>query len=404
MTSSAEGVSENPKVVFLRDGVKKDLFENILPFWIEHSCEDRNDGFVGKMSNDLREDRGAAKGLILNARILWAFSAAVRLDDQKEYEEMAERSFDYLTEYFEDEEEGGYFMRVQPYGRPLGKNKILFGQASTLYGLSEYFLATNSKKSLKRAQSLFNLIESKCREKKGLGYHETFDREWEPIGKEGLPQGGKTMGTHLHMLEAYANLYRAWPNQRVEEALRALVDLFFEKMVHPEEFYFHETFDPEWRPLKETHLFGHDLEVAWLLCGAANALEDEALISRANALCLNIADQVLAVGVDEDGGVFNMGKNGEILDSKKSWWPQAESLIGFVQAWQISDEERYLDAAVGCWEFIEDQIIDSEHGEWFRSVEDASRPRAEKISEWKGPYHNGRVCMELIKRLNATDL
>jgi mannobiose 2-epimerase len=391
-------------VGFLLKSARAELFENILPFWLEYSFEDRNDGFVGALHNNLKAEHYAPKGLSVTARILWFFSAAHRMRPDDACLKAAARAYDYLEDYFLDEDEDGYFWRLQSNGNPQDRNKVLYGHAFMIYAFSEYALATGEKKPLRQAQELFKLIEAKCRDEKNAGYFEGFNREWEVSAQtaltQGVPAGGRTMNTHLHMLEAYANLYRAWPDPRVKEALNGLIRLFLDQMLDRKEYYFHQAFDEEWKPVDEKVSFGHDLEAVWLLCDAAEALGDQPLIEEVHAVSLKVADAVLRAGVDKDGGLFLEGRGGDIIDAEKIWWVQAEGVTGFLQAWQISQDPRYLNAAAGVWRFIEDQIVDQENGEWFNSASPSGkRPSANKISEWKGPYHNGRACIELIKRL-----
>ncbi len=392
------------EVAFLLRGARAELFGNILPFWLEHSFEDRNDGFVGRINNNLTIDRYAPKNLSMTARLLWFFSATHRVKPDEDCLDAAERAYEYLEEYFFDEDEEGYFWQLEPTGRPRSRKKVLYGHAFMVYGLSEYYLASGEEDALERAKKVFDLIESKFRdEESGHGYLEVLNQEWEQSGKatlsQSVPVGGKTMNAHLHMVEAYANLYRAWPDPRVKTALTGLIRLFIDKMLNSEELCFYQTFDEDWDTLGESFSFGHDLEAVWLLCDAAETLDDQAMIQEVYAMSLKVTDVVLMLGVDEDGGLFYEGADGVVTKDGKYWWPQAEAVTGFLQAWQITQELRYLSAASGVWRFIEERIVDSENGEWFKSVQDSGSPSAEKVSEWKGPYHNGRACMELIRRL-----
>ncbi len=392
------------EAAFLLRRARAELFGNILPFWLEHSFEDRNDGFVGKMSNNLVIDRYAPKNLSMTARLLWFFSAAHRIKPDDDCLEAAERAYEYLEDYFVDEDEEGYFWQLEPSGRPRNRKKVLYGHAFVVYGLSEYYLASGEEDALEQAKKVFDWIESKFRdEESGAGYFESLNQEWELSGKatlsQSVPVGGKTMNAHLHLLEAYANLYRAWPDPRVKSALTDLVRLFIDRMLNTEENYFYQTFDEDWEPIGETYSFGHDLEAVWLLCDAVETLDDQALIQEVYDLSLKVTDAVMSHGFSGDGGLFYEGEGGRATDFRKWWWPQAEAVTGLLQCWQITQEMTYLNSASSLWQFIAEQIVDSENGEWFKSVEDSKRPSSEKISEWKGPYHNGRACIELIKRL-----
>ncbi len=389
---------------FLLKGARAELFENILPFWLEHSFEDRNDGFVGKMSNNLVIDRYATKNLSMTARLLWFFSAAHRLEPNEDSLEVAERAYEYLEEYFFDDDEEGYYWRLQPSGRPEDRKKVLYGHAFVIYGLSEYYLASGEEEALEKAKKLFGLIESKFRdEESGFGYLEILTQDWDSFRKaalsKGVPEGGKTMNAHLHLLEAYANLYRAWPDPRMKTTLTKVTRLFIDKMLNTEDYYFHQAFDEDWEPINESYSFGHDLEAVWLLCDAVEALDDQELIQEVYDISLKVTDAVMSHGFSGDGGLFYAGEGGRVTDFRKWWWPQAEAMTGLIQCWQVTQEMKYMKAAVSLWRFIEEKIVDSENGEWFKSVDNSKRPSDEKISEWKGPYHNGRVCIELIKRL-----
>jgi mannobiose 2-epimerase len=393
------------KIAFLRDGARAELFENILPFWLKYSFEDRNSGFAGKILNDRTVDRYADKNLSMTARILWFFSAVQRMEPDKKTLKAADRAYDYLQDYFEDDEEEGYYWRLQENGVPSDRRKVLYGHAFMVYGLSEYYLATGNPKVLKQVQKLFELIEEKFRDKTGGGYFESLTRQWELSGSAVLtanaPADGRTMNAHLHMLEAYANLYRAWPDPQVRSALDSLVRLFADKMYSPEKSCFGQVFDADWKPVGITVSYGHDLEAVWLLCDSAETLGDEQLIRRIHGISIGVADAVLKTGMDTDGGLFLEGTDDRnVTDPEKVWWPQAEAVSGFLQAWKISGDPRYLDAAANLWQFIKNHIVDSKNGEWFSSASPGKQtPKAEKISEWKGPYHNGRACMEAMKRL-----
>ncbi len=397
--------ADREKIEFLRNGARAELFENILPFWLKYSFEDRNDGFVGVLYNDRSIDRYAPKGLSVTARILWFFSAAQRLEPDKKNIKAADRAYDYLMKFFRDTDEGGYFWRLQANGIPEDRRKVLYGHAFMVYALSEYYLASGNEKALGQAQDLFFLIEKKFRDQvSGAGYFESLNREWKMSGKSSLSEkatpGGKTMNAHLHMLEAYANLYRAWPDPQVKTALDALTRLFLEKMLNSQDGYFYQDFDEDWKPVGDTVSYGHDLEAVWLLCDAAETLGDEQLIEQVHSVSLKVTDTVLKTGLDTDGGLFLEGRGGKVTNPEKVWWPQAEAVSGFLQAWQISHDPRYLDAAVASWRFTTQHISDSKNGEWFSSMSAEKRvPKAEKVSEWKGPYHNGRACMEIMRRL-----
>jgi len=362
---------------------------------------------MGWLSNDLKPDRAQPKGLIVNSRILWAFSAAHRRRPKPIYREMADRAFEYLVDHFWDAQHGGAFWRLDDRGRAIEDIKKTYGQAFCIYALAEYHLAFNSIGALGWAIQTFELIERHLHEADHGGYFEVCSRDWSGVLDLALSEKDqnekKSMNTHLHVLEAYTNLYRAWEKPRVAARLRELIGFFEEHILDRRTGHFHHFFDEQWRVRSDSYTFGHDIEGSWLLCEAAEVLDDHALLKREQVTAMKIAEAVLAEAVEPDGGVCYEGRGGQIIDRGKECWPQAEAVIGFLNAWQISGERKFLDAAGRVWEFIEARLVDRTHGEWFWRItpEGVVDPRLPKVSEWKGPYHGSRMCLEAVRRLQA---
>ena len=386
--------------------VRKELDENILGFWLKHSLDTEHGGFIGRMSNDNTIQKDAPKGLILNTRILWTFSAAYRFDKRPEYLKTADRAYDYLTEHFLDKEHGGAFWVLDYEGNPTDTSKELYGQSFVIYSLCEYFEATGSEAALKSARELFRLIEKHCHDDANGGYYETFARDWSRAGKARLATGDaveqKTMNTHLHLLEAYTALYRVWKRPQVKGRLRELIEVFRDHIIDAETYHFKLFFDAGWRSTKDVVSYGHDIEGSWLLCEAAEVLGDEELMGEIRPLAVKMARAVYDHGFDSDGGLFYEGEQGKITNPSKQWWPQAETVVGFLNAYQISRQAHFLEATRRCWKFIENHLVDRENGGWLSTAPMSGRadPSAMKISEWKAPYHNGRACLETLRRLN----
>ncbi len=410
---------------------QNELEQDILPFWIKYCRDDDYGGFIGRMSNDGTIVKDAPKGLVLNARILWTFSAAYRFEKKDEYLKMAKRTYDYLMQFFWDKQFGGAYWLLDHTGKAIDDSKELYGQSFLIYGLAEYYLATADSAALDKAKELFYLIEKHCHDDANKGYFETFDRHWKVAEKARLATGDvrekKTMNTHLHLLEAYTNLYRAWKNPKLRARLIELIEIFQKHIINSKTDSFELFFDEQWHSTKDIISFGHDIEGSWLLCEAAEVLaqdERNKTEPRASAsgygretrdeikdIALKMAQAVYEQGLDEDGGLFyegqalrpGSGQAGKIIDTNKEWWPQAEAVVGFLNAYQLSGQEYFFKAALECWKFIEQHIVDHKHGEWFWRVArdgtaDLQQP---KVSEWKCPYHNSRVCLETIRRLKA---
>jgi mannobiose 2-epimerase len=385
--------------------VSDHLFSHILPFWCGPALDQDEGGWQAWLSNDLQPDHSQPKGLIVNSRILWAFSAVHRARPEALYRRMADRAVDFVMNRFWDARNGGAFWQLDRQGKVIDDAKKIYGQAFYIYALAEYHQAFDAPAALDRAKALFELIERHARDQRHHGYFEVCRRDWsEAVGARLSDKDmgeKKSMNTHLHVLEAYANLYRAWPDRRVEKALRELVELFEKYILDARTGHFHHFFDETWRVRSDTYTFGHDIEGSWLLCEAAEVLKDEALLKRIRALAVPMADAVLIEALDDSGAICYEGRAGQIIDSRKECWPQAEAVVGFLNAWKLARDEKYLKAARRVWDFIELKLADRVHGEWFWRINEDGKPdpTLPKVSEWKGPYHGTRMCLEAMKRL-----
>ncbi len=380
------------------------LQENILPFWLAHSVDTRHGGFYGRITTDGTGIEDAPKGLVLNTRILWTFSAAYMYDSKPAYLKAARRAYDYFVENFEDKQYGGAYWLLDHTGKPTDDSKELYGQSFALYALTEYYRATGFGPAIEKAQQLYEIIEKKCHDSKDKGYFETFSRDWTPAAKARLAhtEGSetKTMNTHLHMLEAYTNLYRVWRNDRLRNSLKELIEIFRDHIIDHETYHFKLFFDDKWNSMSDIVSFGHDIEGSWLLCEAVEVLGDEGLAGEIEDIAIKMAQAVYKEGLDADGGLFYEAEKGKISKPEKVWWAEAEAVVGFLNAYQLTAQKHYLDAAYNCWQFTLDNIVDKKHGEWFGQATEGKRPAdtAGKTSEWKAPYHNSRACLEIISR------
>ena len=390
-------------VTHYRAEVERELIDNILPFYVNYVVDEIHGGFYGYVANDRSVQPGAPKGLIQVTRILWTFAAASRIAGDPVYPAMAARAYDYLLAHFWDRAHGGLVWMVDPPGRPLQRFKMVYGQAFGIYAFSEHFLATGQPASLDRALALYHLLEQHALDPVHGGYWEACEQDWTPSASltvDTVTQPvRKSMNTHLHMLEAYTALLRAWPDAGLAGRLRDLIRITLDRMVGADgHFALH--FDAAWQRLNDRISFGHDIEGSWLLVEAAQVLGDPALLAEAHAACLHMAEAVLAQGVAADGGLFNEADATGVIDASKDWWPQAEAMVGFLNAYELSGDPRFLEQSLASWRFVQDAIVDREYGEWFWGVDEQGRPRPEqKSGPWKGPYHNGRACMEIMRRI-----
>jgi len=388
--------------------VSDQLFGHLMPFWCGSAVDHEQGGWMGWLSNDLKPDRTQPKGLIVNSRILWAFSAVHQARPETLFRQMADRAFDFVMNRFWDPQPGGAFWRLNDAGQVIDDSKKIYGQAFYIYALSEYHRAFGSPPALARARELFELIERHAHDSRHGGYLEVRRRDWSEADPDARLSDKdmnekKSMNNHLHVLEAYTNLYRVWKEPRVAQRLRELIQLFQQRILDARTWHFNHFFDEAWRVRSDSYTFGHDIEGTWLLCEAAEVLDDAALRQQAGALALPMADVVLQEGIDTDGALRYEGRGGKIIDGGKESWPQAEAVIGLLNAFQISHDEKYFKAVLRVWDFIENRLVDRVHGEWFWRITpegqvDATLP---KVSEWKGPYHASRMCLETLHRLKA---
>jgi len=395
----------------LLEAIEGELRSNLLPFWRERSPDTVRGGFIAEMANDgtLRGD--APKGLVLNARLLWTFSALYRaLGDARDLE-LARRAYRYLEEHFRDRVHGGYRWRVAPDGAPLDETKKIYGQAFCMYALAEFYLAGGDASALDAARRAFELIERHASDGAHGGYLEARASDWSATNElrlgDGDPIAAKSMNTHLHLLEAYTNLYRAWPDPALAARLGELIDLFGAHILAhgsaPGSFHLRHFFDERWKLLSDSYTYGHDIEAAWLLGEAAEVLGDAARAPAVRSWAGEIARAVVGEAIDGDGALAYEGRGGAVIDGTRDWWCQAEAVVGFWNAYQVTGEKEFARAATRVWGFITSRMVDRVNGEWFWRVRadglvDETQP---KVSEWKCPYHNVRMALEMMQRLGA---
>jgi mannobiose 2-epimerase len=398
--------SPNVRLEKLRMEVKSDLTENLLPFWSTTMVDEINGGFYGRVDYANKVYPDEDKGGILNARILWTFSSAYRILGDTSYLHIARRAKEYIMSHFIDKKYGGAYRTVTSKGDPADTRKQVYTQTFFIYGLAEYYRATGDTEALKTARDIFELFEKYALDTEQNGYFEVFSRDWQRshdllIG-ESSEKDEKTMNTHLHIMEAYTELYRVWPDDRVGARLRNLVDLFLDKIVDPNTSHLICFTDRGWNRASDTDSYGHDIESSWLLTEAASFLGDPALMSRIKDVSLNIV-RAASEGLQPDGSmIYEKNSTTGRINSERSWWVQAETVTGFLNAYELTGNMDYLDTSLDCWKYIKSHMIDYEHGGWFSSVNDSGiTGRGDKAGFWVCPYHNGRMCMEIVERTNS---
>ena len=376
--------------------------ESLLSYWAHRAVDQKNGGFYGRIDAHDAVVAGSPKGAVLNARILWTFAAAYNNFRDPAYRALAERAFHYVRQFFIDPEFGGVYWSVNDEGQPLDTKKQVYALAFTIYGLAEYYRASGDETALTLAQAQYRAIEVHSFDAVRGGYLEAFARDWQPLADLRLSAKDanekKTMNTHLHVLEAYANLYRVWPDAGLAQQIRGLLRVFDKHIIDPVTHHLRLFFDENWQSKSEIISYGHDIEAAWLLLEAAEVLDDPQLVARFQQLALPIATAA-AEGLDADGGLNYELEPGHLV-REKHWWVQAEAMVGFLNAYQLGGGEHFLDKFGAVWEFTQAHILDRAGGEWFWGVDadHALMPGQDKAGLWKCPYHNGRACLEILRR------
>ena len=388
----------------LRAEAFRELTENILPFSMRFVVDREHGGFYGYVANDRTLRKEAPKALIQHSRMLWTFAHARRIVGDPQYPPISSHARKALMDWFWDAEHGGFFWMVDYRGQPLQTDKLTYGQAFAIYALAEEHLASGNAQCLERAIDLYRLLEAHCRDPEYGGYWEACHRDWTPAPGQRVDETSlpfvKGMNSHLHLLEAYTGLLRAWNDGDLRASLQALVHIMLSRILNPVTHQFSLFFDREWRALSDRVSYGHDIEGSWLLVEAAEVLGDAVLLAQVREAALQMAYATLERGVDADGGLFSEGDPSGVTERTKVWWPQAEAMVGFLNAYQLNGDPRFLDASLASWRFIQEHIVDREHGEWFWAVDEAGRPLdREKAGPWKAAYHNGRACMEVMERI-----
>lgn len=384
----------------LKEQARVMLEEQLIPFWSKLR-DDEWGGYYGYMGYDLQVNKKAEKGCILISRILWFFSRCARQLEREDCRRNAEHAFRFLMDRCLDRDRGGVYWSLRYDGIPLDDSKHTYAQAFAIYGLSAYYEATGDRQALGTAFGLFRLIEERCRDKDG--YLEAFDRDFRPASNEKLSENGvmaqRTMNTLLHVFEGYAGLYQASGDEEVGQAMRNILDIYKEKIFDPIRCRQKVFFDLNYCSLIDLHSYGHDIESSWLMDLGTSLLGDKQLteaIGRIDScLASNIYDHAY-----RDHSVLNECERG-VDDTRRVWWVQAEAVLGFLNAWEKSGSTKFRDAAVDIWQYIDRVMVDPRPGsEWFWLVDEKGEPdRTRPIVEpWKCPYHNGRMCLEILRR------
>ena len=387
----------------LKKEVSDDLTKNILPYWSTRMVDNLNGGFYGRIDGNNKVYPEAEKGGILNARILWTYSSAYRVTGDTSYRRLAIRAKDYIFAHFIDKVYGGAYLSLKADGTPSNTRKQVYTNAFFIYALSEYSRATGDNQALNEAMKIFNLFEKYAADRESGGYFEVFSREWERIRErmigESSDKDEKTMNTSLHVMEAYANLYRVSGDKAVGDGLRKMVEIFLDRIIDKKSSHLICFLDRNWNGTSTVDSYGHDIESSWLLYEAALLLNDNELTGRVKTASVRITNAA-AEGYQPDGSMLTEKDNATgHIRTQRSWWEQAETVVGYLNAFELTGDESCLERSLKSWEYIKKYFIDKKGGSWFSYVSEAGVPGGDKGGFWICPYHNGRMCMEVIERV-----
>ena len=409
------------------------LQDNILRFWLDKMQDQEHGGFYGRIDGSGVLHPEAEKGAILNDRILWSFSAAYRVLGNQEYLDAATRAKDYIIEHFIDKEYGGVYWSLDYKGEPLDTKKQFYAIGFAIYGLTEYARATGDREALEYALDLYDSIEEHAFDREHNGYIEACTREWGEIADMRLSELDanypKSQNTHLHIIEPYTNLLRCLKElraqescnyvpvlgsvlpvgitvpvellARVEGSVRNLIDIFTDYILNPETHHLDLFFEMDWtRGAGHLESYGHDIECSWLMHEAALVLGDQKVLDKVEKIIVQVA-KASEKGLRPDGSMIHEANldTGHV-DDDLHWWVQAENVVGWYDIYQFFGYEEALKNAVRCWQYIKDNLVDTINGEWFwsRHPDGTLNTVDDKAGFWKCPYHNSRMCLEIIER------
>lgn len=335
------------------------------------------------------------------------FSSAYRILGGNDLKAAADNAFDFLCNKVIDKDFGGLYWMLDYSGNVIDERKHVYANAFGIYGLSEYHRATGNIQALEIAKELFfDGIERYGYDSSLNIYKEEFTRDYIETSNEMLSENGiiaqATTNTHLHILEAYTNLYRVWMNQELENALIRLVNIFYVN-IYKESGFLKVFYDRKYREILDIQSYGHDIEASWLLYEAINVLNLKEECYK--EMVLGISDNIRSIAVHHDGSLFNECEKG-IVDETRVWWVQAEAMVGFMNSYEMTEDQSYLNLVLNLWTYTKTYIVDHrDGGEWHWGIDSVGKPLDRPIVEpWKTLYHNARFCLEMIERIRKYDL
>ena len=387
--------------------MKTQLAGKVLPYWFDTAQDTNRGGYL--LADDATRGRSVPmeKQLVSQSRMIWTFSLAHiehYSDTNRNYLKAATQGYRFLLDNFLDRQNGGYIWTTDLKGRPRNDCKYLYGQSFAIYAFVEYYRASGDKNALRHAMELYHTVQKHLYDSKNGGWFEHAEANWKLLSP-GDPRsqveiiGYKSANTHLHWMEALAELYDVTQDPDVkkslEEALRINATYFYPE--DPAQCAFHRQFD--WKPVTAPSSaglsYGHNVEFAWLMIRAETVLGQKPSWDHFYA----ILDHALKYGYDDErGGLYSRGfDNQPATDTDKIWWVQAEMLSALTDALKHENNPRYKTALGKLLQFIKVYQTEPRDGIWLYTVAAAGKPKdTTKAGSWKANYHDVRAMMKFI--------
>jgi mannobiose 2-epimerase len=423
-SSFAQTTNRDSILMQMKYAAKKELLDKYYPRNIDSLCG----GYLSTFTYDFQPQGEQDKMIVTQARHVWTTAKAAMFYKDSTYISMSRHGFLFLRDKMWDKEYGGFYNLVTRQGKPKTMVKQAYGNGFGIYALAAFYECTYDTAALNLAKKAFMWLEDRNHDRKWGGYYQYMQRDGTPILRTPempgtMDTGYKDQNSSIHLLEAFTELYRVWPDPLLRKRLEEMLLLIRDKIV-TQKGYLQLYFTPEWKAvsyrdsseavIKKNHYidhvsFGHDVETAYLMLEASEALGNRH-DKKTMATGKRMVDHALKNGWDNElGGFYDEGyyfKNKSTITitvESKNWWAQAEGLNTLLL---LSDEypddpKHYYQHFIKLWQYVQTYLIDHEQGDWYEEGLDKEpqRKTALKAQIWKGAYHNFRALMNCINRI-----
>lgn len=413
------------RMTCVRKQILNHMVNEWLPFWESRGCDKEFGGFLTSYDRQGNPTGDGMKYIVSQARMIWGHSALYDyFPERKELLETAKQGVDFVIKHFWDSEFGGWIWTTDRKGNPINRCKVVYGASFMIYALSQYGLSSGDNRGQEYAIRTFDLLQKYAADAANGGYYENLEADWS-ISEDGYAAGDrKSLDIHMHLMEAFTTLYKLTCQEIHHRRLNEVINVILNYMVNMKSGCGWNQFDLAFHPIpaiairhtwnddrggsrqfldsQQTTSYGHNMELSWLLNRAAQVLGD--VPDRFHKITRLLCEHTLKYGIDyENGGIYRDGLHeGPAVVLDKEWWQNCEVLVGFLDAFQITGNERCWEAFENCWEFANDRMINHAVGEWMQLL---SRTGDVIIGDmgnpWEVIYHTGRTLLECLGRLDT---